>query len=399
MNTLEERTLELVGKDREYLVGLRRWFHMNPEIAQEEFQTQQKIEEELDKLGISHQRIAGTGVYAEIEGTGKSAAPKTIVLRADIDALPVTEANGVSYQSLNPGKMHACGHDAHTTCLIGAARVLAACREQFAGTVRLIFQPGEEVGYGGRIIVNEGWADGADRTFGCHMASNLPVGSIAAVPGPNNASTDWFRITVNGRGAHVSTPNLGVDAAYIASSIVVSAQALITRRISPMENVLIGFGKINAGTAYNVVAPSAELEGTVRALTPELRQQAIDQLNALAKNTAESFGGTVNIEWKNYCVPLINEETSTREVQKTLTALFGAEKVVTSRQPSLGGDDMADFINRVPGCYAYVGTANPADPNTCVAQHNDHFDIDEDALTVGTCAYAAYALDFLNGEI
>jgi amidohydrolase len=392
------RIIKQAAKDNfSYTKELRRYFHMHPEVAKEEFHTAEKIEEELEKLGLSHTRVAGTGVYAEIKG--EKEGNLTIVLRADIDALQVTEEHACPYQSQTPGKMHACGHDAHTAALLGAARILCQHRNLFGGTVRLTFQPGEEIGYGARIIVDEGYVDGADRTFGVHMASNVQAGQVVLMAGPNNASVDWFRITVHGKTAHVSTPEQGVDAVYIASQIVVATQALITRCTNPMENVLIGIGKLQAGTAYNIVAAQAEIEGTIRVLTPELRKQTKERLQQLAKLTAQAYGGTAEVEWMDFTSPLINDEVSSKEAQKTANALLGEENVITKRTPSLGGDDFAEYILRVPGVYAYVGSANPEIPETTVAHHNSHFDIDEKALEVAASLYAGYAVDFLNGEV
>jgi amidohydrolase len=400
MTYLEERILQQVKTDHDYVVGLRRYFHKNPELPKEEFLTQQRIEEELDKLGIAHRRVAGTGVYAELEGTLDSPKPKrTIVLRADIDALPVQEETGAEYASSCPGKMHACGHDAHGSSLLGAARIISANRELFAGKVIFTWQPGEEIGYGARIIVDEGDIDEADRSFGVHLASNVPVGSVVLMPGANNASVDWFRINVHGLGAHVSTPELGVDAAYIASQIVVAAQSLVTRQTSPMDNVLIGIGKIEAGTAYNVIAQEASLEGTIRVFSPELRKLTKERLEKLSKVTAELYGGSADVEWNDNTSPLINDEQATKEAQKTAISLFGADKVITQRQPALGGDDFAEYILRVPGAYAYIGSGNDSKPNTVVAHHNSHFDIDEDCLTTAVALYSAYAIEYLNGEV
>ena len=398
MTDLERTLYEQVLADRDYIVAQRRAFHRRPELAREEFETAAAIERELDKLGVAHRRVAGTGVYAEISGTAAAAGEtRCIVLRADIDALPVTQENDVAYKSEIPGKMHACGHDAHNAALIGAARVLSANRDLFSGKVILTWQPGEEVGYGARIIIDEGDIDEAGRSFGVHMASNVPVGSVVLMPGPNNASVDWFRIRVHGLGAHVSTPEQGVDAVYIASQIVVAAQALVTRRTSPMDNVLIGIGKVNAGTAYNVIAQEAELEGTIRVFTPELRRLTKARLEALAKQTAELFGGTAELEWNDNTSPLINDPAATREAQRTAVSLFGEDKVIRSRQPSLGGDDFAEYILRVPGVYAYVGSGNADRPDTLVAHHNANFDIDEDALRVATALYSCYTVDYLNG--
>ena len=398
MTEIENNIFNEIKNDHEYVVNLRRHFHKYPEIAKEEFQTALKIEEELNKIGLEHKRVGDTGVYAQINGTKSSGAQqaKTIVLRADIDALPIQETHETNYKSTIPGRMHACGHDAHTSALLGAARILNAHKDLFSGTIRLTFQAGEEIGYGARIFVNNGILDGADRCFGMHAASNIPSGKIAAVPGPNNASVDWFKITVKGYPAHVSTPQLGADAVYIASQIVISTQAIITRRSSPMDNVLIGIGTIKAGDTYNIVAQKAELEGTIRAFTPEVREKTKQQLADIAEQTAKMFGGTAEIEYKDFASPLINDENSTVEVQKTIEKILGADNVIKSRQPSLGGDDFAEYIIKVPGTYAYFGTGNPAKEGTTAAHHDSRFDIDEDALVQAVALYTFYALDFLN---
>ncbi len=400
MTELERELYDQVLADHAYVVALRRHFHRHPELAREEEGTAQRIEQELDAIGVSHRRCAVTGVRAEIEGTLSSEGePRCIALRADIDALPIQQENEVPYKSLYPGRMHACGHDAHTAALIGAARILNANRERFSGRVILTWQPGEEVGYGARVLLADGDIDGATRSFGVHVASNVPVGSVVLMPGANNASVDFFRIRVHGLGAHVSTPERGVDALYIASQIVVAAQALVTRRTSPMENVLIGIGKLSAGTAYNVIAQEAELEGTIRVFSPELRRQTKAQLDALVKQTAALFGGTAEIAWNDNTSPLINDPAATAEAQRVAVSLFGEDKLIRSRQPSLGGDDFAEYILRVPGAYAYIGTGNPALPDTLLAQHSARYDIDEDALRVAAALYVCYTVEYLNGLV
>ena len=399
MTEIESKLSEEIKADHNYIVELRRDFHRHPEIAKEEFRTAERIEEELDKIGLAHKRVGETGVYAEITGTKKSDdKSKSIVLRADIDALPIQETHICEYTSQTPGRMHACGHDAHTAALLGAARILNNHKDLISGTIRLTFQSGEEIGYGARIFVDNGYLDGADRSFGMHAASNLPAGKIAAVPGPNNASVDWFRIKIKGYPAHVSTPQLGADAVYIASQIVISTQALITRRTSPMENVLVGIGTIKAGDAYNIVAQNAELEGTIRAFSPEVRGKTKQMLKDISSQTAQMFGGTAEVEYKDFTSPLINDETASAEVQNTAARLFGEENVVKSRPASLGGDDFAEYILKVPGCYAYFGTGNPSKEGTTTAHHDSKFDIDEDALIQAVSLYTFYALDYLNQQ-
>ena len=396
----EDFILESIRSDRDNLVALRRYFHMHPEVSAKEFGTAAKIDEYLHSLGLKTERVGETGVYSEIKGE-REGEGKTILLRADIDALPVLEEHSApcSYQSQNAGISHACGHDAHTASLLEAASFLAAHKDLFSGTVRLAFQQGEEIGYGGRLFVDGGYLDGADRVFGVHMESRREVGRVSLTPGPNNASVDWFRINIHGKAAHVSTPELGIDALYIASQIVIAAQSIVTRRNNPTDAVLIGIGKMEAGTAYNVVAEDAYMEGTLRCMLSDVRKNVKADLEKAAAAIASIYGADVSFEWKDFTSPLVNDKESSAEAAKVAARLFGADKVDIDRPFSLGGDDFAEFIIHTPGVYAYVGSGNKAKPDTCVAHHNNRFDIDEDALVVAAALHAAYAVDFLNGTI
>ena len=396
----EELVLDTIRSDRDDLVALRRYFHMHPEVSTEEYGTAAKIEEYLHGLSLSTVRVGDTGVYSEIEGS-KPGKGKTIVLRADIDALPGEEKHSFScqYQSQKPGVSHACGHDAHTAALLEAAKFLSSHRNLFSGTVRLCFQQGEEIGYGARLFVDGGYLDGADRVFGIHMESRRKVGRVSLTPGPNNASVDWFRISIHGKAAHVSTPELGIDALYVASQIVVAIQSIITRRTNPTDAVLIGIGKLEAGTAYNIVAEDAAMEGTLRCMLPEIRKKTKADIEKTASSIASIYGADASFEWKDFTSPLINDKQSALEAQKVASRLFGADNVDTDRPFSLGGDDFAEFIIHTPGVYAYVGSRNESKPDTAVAHHNNRFDIDEDALVVAAALHAAYAINFLNDTI
>lgn len=381
-----------------YLSGLRREFHQHPEVSRQEFWTAERIERELDAIGITeHRRVDGSGVYAVFHG--EKPGERVMTLRADIDALPIQEENGeLSYCSQQPGVMHACGHDCHAAGLLGGAKLLYAHKAEFGGEVRLFFQHAEEVGYGGRVFVKEGLLEGSGRVFGVHVASDLPVGAVGVKTGPNNASVDHFKITVRGKAAHVSTPHEGVDALYIASQIVVGIQALVTRRISPIDPLIIGVGKLTAGTAYNIVAENAALEGTVRALTPETRRNAQEWIDALCAQTAAVYGGSAAVEWTDYATPLVNPAEGCGEVGEVVRDLFGSAALVTDRPVSLGGDDFAEFLLTVPGCYAYVGTRS-GDPHTQYPLHNGHVDMDEGALPVAAALHAAYSWRYLTGGI
>ena len=371
-----------------HIVELRRYFHKYPEIAKKEFNTANKIEEELKSIGLNPIRVGETGVYAEIRCKNPG---KTIVLRADIDALPINEETNLEYKSQIPNVMHACGHDIHTASLLGAARILNAHKDELNGVIRLTFQQAEEIGYGAKVFIENGYLNGADRCFGLHIASNLKCGTIACVPGANNASVDWLKITVKGKASHISTPEGGIDALLVLSKIVCEIKALANN-----DKLLIGIGKMEAGTAYNIVAEDAYLEGTIRAFDPIVRKDIKETIINIANNIAKEFGAQANVVYKDYTSPLINEEVSTNESIDTAISLFGSENVITKRKPSLSGDDFAEYILCVPGTYSYIGTYNDIDENTRLPHHNSKLVIDEDSLIVVTTMYAQYTIDYLS---
>ena len=391
METLREQALAL----QDELTALRRDFHAHPELGLCERRTAARIEEELDTLGVAHRRVGETGVWATIRGAGRGSG--AILLRADVDALPIQEKNDVPYRSQNDGVMHACGHDAHTAMLLGGAKLLAQNRDKFGGEARLVFQPAEECGNTPERFIAEGVLDGVRRVFGLHCAPDLPSGTVGLKPGANNAGVDRFHVTIHGRSAHVATPQLGADALYIASALVVALQALVTRRADPVEPLLIGVGKLTAGTAYNAVAETAALEGTTRTVTPQTRARVRKEITALAAGVAASCGGTAEVAWLDFASPLVNDAAVAAELKALTERYFPETRVVTDRAVSLTGDDFAEFMCNTPGAYAYLGTADPARPET---QHNIHsadFDLDETALPFGAWLHAASAICWLGG--
>lgn len=387
--------LEQLAEEKAYLTALRRDFHRNPELSLKEFRTAAQIEKELDRFGIPHTRVGETGVLGTLRGNGTGA--NIVVLRADIDALPIQETSGAEYCSLTPGVMHACGHDVHTACLLGAAKLLSERRAEFGGEVRFVFQPAEEIGQGAKPFVESGVLDGADRVFGLHTAPDLAVGTVGLKPGLNNAAVDHFTILVHGKSAHVAAPQLGVDALYIASQTVVALQALVTRLTSPVEPIIIGVGKLNAGTTYNALAASAALEGTTRTISQESRERVREQVTKTARNIADIYGGIAEVQWTDITAALINDRQACLEAAAVAETLGKEVKVVTDRSLSLCGDNFAEYLLHTPGSYAYLGTGNPALPNTTVSLHNGDFDVDEEALVVGAGLYAGYALARLTG--
>lgn len=384
---------ERLAEEQAYLTALRRDFHRQPELSLKEFRTAARIEEELDRFGIPHTRVGETGVLGTLRGTGTGAG--IVVLRADMDALPIQETGGAEYCSRTPGVMHACGHDVHTACLLGAAKLLAEHRAAFGGEIRFVFQPAEEIGQGAKPFVEAGVLDGADRVFGLHVAPDLAIGTVGLKPGLNNAAVDHFRILVHGKSAHVAAPQLGVDALYIASQTVVALQALVTRLTSPVEPVIIGVGKLHAGTTYNALAGSAVLEGTTRTISQESRERVREQITRTAQNIADIYGGAAEVQWTDITAALVNDRQACLEAAAAAETLGESVRIVTDRSLSLCGDNFAEYLLHTPGVYAYLGTGNPALPNTLGPIHNGDFDVDEEALTLGTGLYTGYALSKL----
>lgn len=381
--------------EKAYLTDLRWHFHAHPEVSLQEYETCKKIEGELDSMGIPHKRIGETGVYGWIDGK-KAGDGVTVALRADIDALAMEDLKEVPYHSQNAGVCHACGHDAHTATLLTAAKILKAKENEFSGQVRLFFQQAEEIGQGARQFVQAGLLDGVTRVFGAHVTSHLDSGKISLTAGPQNASCDYFKIQIHGKGAHVSTPQLGVDALYIASQIVVQLQTIVSRNTDPLETVVVGVGKLQAGTQYNIVAEHAVLEGTTRSFLPEVRKFTNDRVVRIAKETAALYGAEAEVEFLDFAAPLVNDAKAVEEVTAVTAEFLPREDIISDFQKALGADDFADYLAVTRGMYAFVGTRNSKDPHTAVAHHHGLFDVDEEALLISCNVYVDYALWVLN---
>lgn len=381
---------DYVKQQEEYIISLRRYFHEYPELSLEEFNTASKIEEELDKMGIEHKRIEKTGVAAVITNIIDEKSAKTIVLRADIDALPINEESDVTYKSKNRGIMHACGHDAHIACLLGAAKILKKNIGEINGKIVFIFQMAEEIGSGAKKFIDAGYIDNADRILGIHMASYLPVGKIGIKGGESNASCDYFKITVNGKSAHVSKPHLGIDALYIGSEIVCSLQSIVARSMNPLESAVVGIGKMESGTNYNIIANKATLEGTTRCFNKESREYINNKVVSISKKIAESYGANCEVEFIDYASPLINDKEVAKEAYDVAAEIVSKENVIEDIPKNLAADDFAEFLNQRKGLYAFIGSQGGEE--TSYPHHHEKFDIDEKSLLVGTSLYVDYAL-------
>ena len=376
------------------VISWRRDLHMHPELGLQEVRTSNLIADLLTKFGLDVQRnFAGTAVLGTLH-TNKPG--KTVVLRADMDALPIQDAKDVPYRSQISGVCHACGHDAHTATLLTAAKILKAKENEFSGQVRLFFQQAEEIGQGARQFVQAGLLDGVTRVFGAHVTSHLDSGKISLTAGPQNASCDYFKIQIHGKGAHVSTPQLGVDALYIASQIVVQLQTIVSRNTDPLETVVVGVGKLQAGTQYNIVAEHAVLEGTTRSFLPEVRKFTNDRVVRIAKETAALYGAEAEVEFLDFAAPLVNDAKAVEEVTAVTAEFLPREDIISDFQKALGADDFADYLAVTRGMYAFVGTRNSKDPHTAVAHHHGLFDVDEEALLISCNVYVDYALWVLN---
>ena len=386
---------DYVVKNRDYITEMRRYFHAHPEVSLKEYNTCKKIEEELDEMGIPHRRVGETGVYGWIDGKGNDGKDKVMVLRADIDALAMEDLKEVSYCYKEEGVCHACGHDAHIATLLGAAKILKEKEQDFGGQVRLFFQQAEEIGQGARIFVKEGLMEGATRVFGAHVSSKLDSGTVSLTAGPQNASCDYFKIKVTGKGAHVSTPQLGIDAVYVASQIVVALQSIVARNTDPLETVVVGVGVLRAGTQYNIVAEHAEIEGTTRSFSKAVREFTNERVKTIAKQTAELYGAEAEVEFQGFANPLINDEDAVEEVTEVAKQVIEEKNIISNFEKMLGADDFADFLQETKGMYAFVGTRNKEKPNTASAHHHGLFDIDEEGLLLSCNLYVDYALQVL----
>lgn len=383
---------ELSEKYKEELIALRREFHKNPELGWEEIRTGKRVEEELKKIGIKVERVAKTGIVGTLKGREGG---KVVALRADMDALPIEEANNdIPYKSKNKGVMHACGHDGHTAMLLIAAKVLWELRDQIKGTVKFIFQPAEEPIQGGKMMLDEGVMEGVDAILGIHIWSQLPTGKVSLEPGPRFAAGDRFKITVKGKGSHGAVPHLGVDAIVVASAIVMNLQTVVSREIDPLEPVVVSIGTINGGFNFNVICNEVVLEGTTRSFNQDIQNRFPDRIKRIVDNVASSFNAKAEVDYTIGTLSCINHPAISQIAKAGITKLYG-EDVVINFEKTMGGEDFAYFIQTVPGIIVFLGGGNKA-KNTTYPHHHEKFNIDEDALPVGTSLYAQFALDFLN---
>ncbi len=359
------------------IVALRRDLHQHPELSWSEHRTMGRISAQLDDLGIPHRKaVAGTGILADLPGVNDG--PR-IGLRADTDALPVHEETGLDFASVHEGVMHACGHDGHTSMLVGAAQMLLAKPPPLP--IRLIWQPAEEMGQGAKALVEEGALDGVSMIFGGHLDRHYPPGTLVVTDGPVNASTDTFRIEITGKQGHGARPHETVDAIVIGSLFVTSLQTIVSREIDPAHPSVISVGRFEAGSAPNVIAGRALLEGTIRAQQPSVREHLCRSIERIARAVGELHGAGMKVEVQLGTPPVINPPLPTSLARAAAAEIVGADQVLTLHTANMGGEDFAYYMEQIPGAYIRYGAQVPG--RESFPAHSSRFDIHEDALGIG----------------
>lgn len=372
-----------------YIIGLREDIHRHPEASFEEKRTTDLIAAEMEKDGIPYRRLDPTGIIAELKGAHPG---KTVALRADIDALCVTEKTDVPFKSENVGFMHACGHDTHTSMLLGAAKILSGMKDQLNGTVRFIFQPGEEVARGAKTVIKQGGLEGVDMIFGMHIFSQLPAGSVWLREGASMAAADIFKIKVTGKSSHGSMPEAGMDATLAAAAIVMNLQSIVSREVAPMMPCVVTVGKLNSGSRFNIVSGEAKMEGTCRCFDVKLHHSLPDIIERIAKNTAAAYRCTAETEYEMMTEVLVSDPDTIKLARKSALKVAKSADLVKEGNLILGAEDFADYTPHCTSGFALLGGGGTA------PQHSDHFCIDESALETGAAMYAQVAVDYLDAH-
>jgi amidohydrolase len=399
--------IDAIKVDAAEMARVRKDIHAHPELCYQEARTSALVADQLRQFGVEvHTGLGVTGVVGVIKGHQPPAAGqplKSLGLRADMDALPIQELNTFEHASQHPGKMHACGHDGHTATLLAAAKHLAANRD-FAGTVYVIFQPAEEGGGGAREMIKDGLFERfpMDAVFALHNWPGLPVGLFAVSPGPVMASSNEFRITVRGKGAHAAMPHMGIDPVPVAAAMVQSFQTIVTRNNKPVDAAVISVTMINAGEATNVIPNTCEMRGTVRTFSVPVLDLIEQRMREVAQHTAAAYGATCDFEFVRNYPPTINDATQTAFAKRVFTAAFGAANV-GDQEPTMGAEDFAYMLMEKPGAYIFLGngTGDHRDighgGGPCTL-HNPSYDFNDDLIGIGATGWVRLVNDAFKSD-
>ncbi len=373
----------------EEIVALRRDIHREPELGFDTKKTAEKVLAALSGLPLEIETgVAENGVVATLKGGGDG---PTVALRADMDALPIHEETGLPFASGTNGKMHACGHDGHTSMLVGAAKTLSGMREQLNGTVKFVFQPAEEGGGGGRVMVEEGVAEGIDQIFALHLWPGLPFGTAATKAGPIMAAADRFEMEIRGTGGHGAMPHLAADAVVIAAQVASALQTIVSREVDPVQPAVLTIGEIGAGSAFNIIPETARMGGTVRTIDDDLRHRIPERMEELAKGVARGMRADAELDY-TFSYPVTRNDPGAASLAlKVAGSLFGEDRAVELSHPSMGGEDFAFFLQKLPGAYVWLGVGDVS------GLHTPQFAFDEEILPRGAALLTAIALEALSG--
>ncbi|MCA0452735.1 MAG: amidohydrolase [Chloroflexi bacterium] len=378
---------------RDELIARRRDFHIHPELAFEEYRTSGIVAEELNKLGLEVQTGVGkTGVVGILEGAKDG---PTVLVRADMDALPILEKNAVEYASQTPGKMHACGHDGHTTIGLGVAKLLSKHRDELAGRIKFVFQPAEEIVGGAKAMVADGVLQDPrpDVTLGLHLWNSMPIGKLGVGDGPVMAGSSIFTINLTGKGGHGALPDVSIDPIVCAAQVVTALQSIVSRNVDPLESAVVSVTRIQAGTAYNIIPQDAELWGTIRTFKNEVRDRVENRMREIVDGIASAMGCTSTVEIVHKSVPVRNDSTVTERGREVLRQFVGDEGILTTER-TMGAEDVGLFMDDIPGLYFFVGAAVPGQTEY-YGHHHPRFDFDENALPLSVALLASAVADYV----
>jgi amidohydrolase len=390
---MKTATGNLTEAELQELIDVRRDLHQHPEIAFEEVRTSGIVAERLRALGLKVRTGVGrTGVLATVQG-GRPG--KTVLLRADMDALPIHEENDVPYRSKNDGRMHACGHDCHTSILLAASKQLVKMAPSLPGNVRLCFQPAEERGGGALAMIADGALEGPrpDAAFGLHVWQDLDLGQIGVTPGPWMAAVDEFTVTIRGRGAHAAAPHQGIDPVLCLAHVVAALQSIASRATDPLKEVVVSVTQIRAGSAFNIIPAESWMNGTVRVFDPAVWEALPGQFERIVKGVAEAFGCRAEIQYQRHNKPTVNDPSMCRFAREAAIELVG-EKNVHDDVRTMGGEDFSFILSEVPGAFIAVGSRNES-RGLRYAHHHPRFDVDESCLELGVEVLLRTARKFL----
>lgn len=388
---MDDKTLKALAQaERDWIINKRRALHRVPENGFKEFKTQKIIMDALDEIGIPY-TTERTWVIGLIEG----ALPgETVALRADMDALPLDEPEGCPFRSEHPGMMHACGHDAHVSMVLGAAKILHGMKDQLHGKVKLLFQPAEESEGGAAPMVQAGAMENpkVDRVYGLHVMPRLPLGVVETRPGTLNASTDTVLLTVRGKAAHGAYPETGVDAIVCAAQIVTALQTLVSRNLSPLQSAVLTFGMISGGTAQNIICDEVTLRGTLRTANRDIRAMMTQRIHETAEGIAKAMGCAAEVHVMTGYAALVNNDQEASRILRIAGRLLGSENAVIKDEPSMGGEDFSFFSDCAPGAFFHLGCSLPQNM-PAPPLHSKDFHLEEDCLPIGAMMHVALVLD------